>query len=293
MSGLAAVAEPVASASSWKWNARLRGLLIECQARPCRRFTVTHRLLRRDGIYLGDAWYCSAACLKDALHLLLTRRSAPGPVAAPRRVREPFHYVLLRRGVLTEADLQRALRLAAEQDLRLEQVLLHEELASSGQLAAAKAAEAGVPFLASGVSALPPAARLPRHLMERYRAATMHASATSVLIGFSDQIEPLILRAAAAINGSIAEVCMIPPELLEAQLEACAATSSPTEKTTDLEDACARIVTCALTEAAEVIRAEVGPDWVWARLSGKSFRDVFFTIGPGRKTLLLSRPEKH
>ena len=282
-----------------RWEGHLRKLVLECQARPCRRFTVSHRLLRRDGIYLGDAWHCSAACFEESLR----RRLAPAaegclePQRRPGRI--PLRLLLVERGVLSEAQLRDALRLHGERGGSLEYVLLAEGFANESQLASARAAEAGCAVLLQPPS-MPPSVQLPYGLAERYHAAIVHASEICLLLGFTRRLSTVLQHAVEQVTGTRAEACFVPDSILGAMLGYAARThqiETPSEPVNPARpstpwptlsktpafpaDAARGILRWAIDTGAERVRMATGDRWAWVRLSGEQERDFYLPLRSG------------
>lgn len=263
------------------WRTRLRRLLVECQGHPCRRFTVSHRLLRRDGIYLGTSWYCGPDCFADALRERVAS-AAEGRRAMPLRPgRIPFRLILLARGVLSETQLQQSLRRQAEGAGTLETILIEDGLASEEQIASAKAEEAGVPFYAAELPQLPATAQLPRGLMERCAVAPVHVSRERLLAGFVEHVDSIALQAIAEVTGNRVEPCLIPRMRLREHL-AQAPSGQATRGTAVSAAEAARITLArALSEGAEQVHVGSGDGWAWIRLSGAESSDLFFELLAG------------
>jgi hypothetical protein len=267
----------------------LRNLVLECRAHPCRRFTVAHRLLRRDGIYLNDDWYCSAECLQDALHPLL-QAAAQGCVEPRRRPgRLPFRLILVDRGVLSETRLQEAFALQAEHGGSLEEILMTHGLATEAQIASAKATECGCAVV-SRLPAVQPGFDLPTGLMERYQAAIVYSSENCLLIGFVHRVAPALLQAAGEIAGIRAEFCFIAAGAFRRRLRGLEDTQNARE-TSDpppsemMEegmsgaDAAGNIIHRAVEAGAERVHIATGNQWAWARLSSEARRlDMYIAL---------------
>ena len=252
-----------------RWDLRLRKLVLECGAHPCRRFTVTHRLLRRDGISFDDAWYCSAECLQDALgrRLRVAARGCVEPLRRPGRL--PFRLILVDRGVLREAQLREALRLQAEQGGSLEEILLAHGLATEIQIASAKAAEHGCPVMTC-LPSVRPCFDLPRGLIERYKARVVYSSDACLLIGFVTRVAPVLLQAVEAIAGRRAACCFIAADALHsrgAQAGAGDALLEAEMAPLVSADAARFLVQRAMDTGAERVRMATGNQWAWIRLS--------------------------
>jgi hypothetical protein len=273
-----------------RWEVHLRKLVLECQARPCRRFTVAHRLLRRDGVFLNDAWYCSSGCLEDALRVRL-RIAAYGCVEPLRRPgRIPFRLLLVDRGVLSQELLLEALRMQAVQGGWLEDILVRNGFADEAQIASAKAAEHGCPVLLHPPPTSPEFV-LPAGLEKRYRARIVYGTRRCALIGFTHGIAPVLLRAVESITGTRTEFCFIPAGSLrerEAVQDAPFLRAIPAEQgmtkrkeAFSVTEAAQQIVQCAIDQGSERARIATGDRWAWVRLSAETHQDLYVPLFPG------------
>jgi hypothetical protein len=273
-----------------RWEVHLRKLVLECQARPCRRFTVAHRLLRRDGIYLDDAWYCSSGCLEDALRLRL-QTAASGCVEPARRPgRIPFRLLLVDRGVLSQELLLEALRIQAVRGGWLEDILVRNGFADEAQIASAKAAEHGCPVLLHPPASSPEFV-LPGGLEKRYRARVVYGGERCALIGFTHGIAPVLLRAVESVTGIRTEFCFIPAGALrereavqDASFSRAICAEQGVEEQKDplsATEAARQIVQCAIDQGAERARIAIGNRWAWVRLSAETHQDFYLSLFPG------------
>ncbi|HEY0784674.1 MAG TPA: hypothetical protein VGD62_02315, partial [Acidobacteriaceae bacterium] len=189
----------------------LSGLVVECELPGCRAFHVAHRWLRaRPGIFLDGQWYCSPACLGDALAARLGTedRSAAASVGPSGRL--PFRLRLLARGTVDEAQLETA-RSAALPGEELGDTLLRLGSASEAEIAAARAEEAGCGFYGGPGWPIEPEFRVPASLMKQYQAVPMHHAPASgrLLVGFLYRVDAELLRMIEQATGCRSEACFV------------------------------------------------------------------------------------
>ena len=257
----------------------MRELVLACSEHPCRRISISHRLLRQDGIYLNGAWYCSPECFEGALLRVLATAAVQHCALRPARPgRTPFRLILLERGVLSEAQLRETLRRRDAGEGKLEALLLEQGLASEEQIASAKAAEASCPFYAQPPAELPAEARMPRQLMVRYAAAPLHAAADRLLVGFTRRLEPALLQAVAELTGSRVEACFITESRLQTQVAESAVLCDAGGFPDSVPDASRRTVRRAIETGAERVRVAAGDGWAWVRLTGDGVCDLLFSF---------------
>ncbi len=196
---------------------RLRVSVHLCKGPNCRRFTAEHRWLRKDGIFLDcdqgpaphGAWLCSPGCLQAAVHAWLASPGRARQYTMPRLPRMPYRLRLLRMGILSEADLHRALTHAERTGVPLSHALLELSLVTEEELAGALAIENGCAYYALAPSPLPSGFKLPEMLAQRYGAATVHADSERIVVGFVHRIDRGLLAMLERITGQRAEGCFI------------------------------------------------------------------------------------
>ena len=248
---------------------RHKGFLL-CGGPRCRRFTFAHPWLRKDGVFLGEDWLCSPGCLQAAAAAALRAKAPCERLSMPRMPRMPFRLHLLRRGAVTEMELDTAQRCARERSISLSEALL--ELGSVGeeQLAAAHAAENGCAFFALP-SAPARSLQLPRELAQQGGAATVYAVPDRILIGFVHRLDRTLLKAVEQVFGRQAEGCFITASRYRAQFAADApsavsiARRLPAAARVTRAEAGQLLRELALREGAEWIRAGYTRDAVWFR----------------------------
>ena len=253
---------------------RLQIFVLLCSGASCRRFAVAHRWLRKDGIYLDGAWFCSPGCFEAAALRVLAPSARGERHTMPRLPRMPFRLVLVRDGLLAEAELERAQAHAEQTGIPLAQALVALGCATHAQVAAALAAESGCAFYTLAPQPLAPELLLPRVLADRFNAATVHGSADRIVVGFVSRVDRGLLALVERITGRRAEGCFITAAHREAQLATQAAgpgqpgldrAPAAGERPVSRPQAARTILERALQSGAEQVRVARSGDIVWAR----------------------------
>ncbi len=251
------------------WNrAQLHLSVLMCQGLDCRRFSLAHRLLRKDGILLNGDWLCSPRCLRAALRQRLSRRAPAARLSMPVSPRMPFRLHLLKSGALTEEGLQTAFREMRETGQPLGRVLLRLRLVTAEQLAAAQAAEQGCAFYTLAAAPVAAELELPPRLAAQYTAATLHGNAERILIGFVQRIDRGLLGWVEEVTGRKAQGCFITASRREAQLALCAPPRADRElagRPLSSAQAGVRILEHAIATGAEQIQLARLNDLLWVR----------------------------
>jgi hypothetical protein len=99
-----------------RWREKLRRYFPECAHARCRPHGtgLPARRWRGLGVSLREKWYCSPRCLLPALERSILELLPAAETPFPRAHRVPIGLLLLRRGVINEEQLRRALALQQE-----------------------------------------------------------------------------------------------------------------------------------------------------------------------------------
>jgi hypothetical protein len=266
---------------AWRALAPPLGLRAQfCEGEQCRRFTVAHNRLRRDGIFLADPsegsdrWLCSPQCFEQALLALIHEiglRERSRRVAARALPRMPHHLALLNKGLILEADLQKAQQYVEQSGLRLGEALLSLSLVSEEQLAEAYARENGCAFYKLAPAPILSAAVLPGALSLHFAAVTVHAQAERTLIGFTKRIDRGLLALAGQMSGCRTEACFITERHLQTQLSVDGNVAVTCTTGADFETASPSVAAHVIARHAEQLGSERvrlagSSGMLWARL---------------------------
>ncbi len=262
---------------------RLRLRVHVCAGAGCRRMTVEHRALRKDGIFLHGKWLCSPACLRSAVAAVLGGFGAAELHTMPRLPRMPFRLLLLQRGLLSEQALAEALARSECTGLPLGRTLLHLGLVTEGELAASLAAENGCAFYALPPAPVAAEAALPALLAERFEAAAVHSVGGRLLVGFVHRIDRQLLCAVERMTDRKAEGCFITEahrrQQLALSLPEREKSGSALAQTADEGEAARLIVEAATRGGAEQLAIERVGGLFWVRMwTADGVRDSFFHV---------------
>ncbi len=236
-------------------------------AAGCRRFTLLHRRLRRDGVFLHEQWLCCPGCLRAALARALSAPARSGLHAMPRLPRMPFRLILLQRRALTEQQLADALVRSEQAGISLARTLLDLALVTPMVLAQALAAENGCAAYTLHPANLPARLELPRALADESEAAAVHATASRLLIGFVSRIDREVLRAAEIITGLRAEPCFITAEHRARQIALSTQPPPCFGPPMAALEAAASLTRDSISAGAERVLLARVRDTVWARFT--------------------------
>ena len=279
----------------------LRSLIVECSTPSCRGFHLSHPLLRRlPGIFLNQGWYCSQACVREALEhrVEARRRTAVTDLRQPPRM--PLHLVLLAGGRVTEEQLAEARRvqdrvqasgergLDPQRDRKpnrkpdLGDALVQLGYALEEEVAAARAKEAGYPFYGGDAHPIPPGYHLPSTLLRRSGAAPVHYNPVSrrLLVGFVYRVDSSLLQAVEQVIACRADACIISPSCWSR----CMATGPQPHQEVHKRASSQRLIVDLIVEEALLSHADriaigLTGTALWARLEGdRRARDLVIDL---------------
>lgn len=179
----------------------------------------------------------------------------------------PFRLILLQNRALTEQQLADALARTAQTGLPLARTLLDLGLVSPAALAQALAAENGCAAYALRPAPIASHLELPPTLAGEAEAATVHATASRLLIGFVSRIDRELLRAVEAITGFRAEPCFITAEHHARQTALSAQPACTSEPPLPVPEAAALLTRNSISAGAERVLLARVRDVVWARFT--------------------------
>ncbi len=263
----------------------LRNLVVDCAMPDCRGFHLSHRLLSRvPGIFIDQKWYCTPACLHDALKLKVEAQLASAITDLRLPPRMPFRLVLVAAGTVTEEQLAHARRVHAsgEGGNDVGEALVSLGYVSEDEVAVARAVEAGCLYYGGSPQVIAPANALPRSFMELHHAAPVHYSPLNqrILLGFVYRIDRPLLQAFEQVVGCKVEPCIITRTAWEKQL------SRLPEKFEEIHQAAfsqsrivGMIVKHAISCSADKVSMGLSSNSIWARLAGSGgARDLIIDL---------------
>ncbi len=247
-----------------------------CAGPRCRRFTIAHRWLRRDGIFLRDRWLCSPLCFEEAVAAMLETAGPGRRFTMPRLPRMPFRLILLQREQISEPELQFALEYSENSGLPIGPVIVRLGFATVEQVASARAAENGCAFYALPPAALAPELRLPLSLSHACEAAAVHATADRIMLGFADRVDRGLAQMMEQVTGQRVECCLVTRAHLLRQLALDAAQAGLSSQITSPAHPVSRLAAAqhlgeqALCTGAEAVGVGRAGQRLWVRFTGNS-----------------------
>jgi len=266
----------------------LRSLVVDCGMPDCRSFHLSHRWLSRfPGIFLYQTWYCSPACLREALKQRVEAQLAISITDLRTPPRMPFRLVLVAAGKVSEEQLTHARNLRAK-GLGGEDVgdaLVSLGYLAEDEVAVARAVEAGCLFYGGPVRRMIPDHELPLSLMRQFRAATVHYSklTSRLLVGFVYRVDHSLLQAVEQVTGCRAEACIITASAWKKHMAELAepAFEQIDEAAYSQGRIVGMIVDHAIGMGADKVRMGLCSTAIWARLSGSSATGAKSGLGSG------------
>ena len=271
----------------------LRSLIIECGNSRCRGFHLSHPVLRRlPGIFLDRTWYCSPACLEDALKMRVEAQLGTAITDLRHAPRMPFRLILLAGGRVSEEQLAHARSTQPSEPggEDLGDALVRLGYATEDDVAAARATEAGCLFFPGEVQQVIPAHTLPLSLMQLYSAAPVHFAPVTgrLLVGFVYKLDASLLQAVAQVTGCRAEGCIMTPSAWRRQIaDVLAAAPASIVRFEEVQAAASSqglivsmIVEHAIASYADRVHTGLSNSVIWARLAGgPRGRDLVIDLG--------------
>jgi len=206
----------------------LKKVTVKCGLDPCQNQQLMRGIpVTRQGIRVGQVWYCGVDCFVQAASQVYNRISNRRVVEIPRAPRLPLGLALLLKGCVTAERLRWAAEQSVWQGESLETALLRLGLTTEKQLAVARSAQWGYPVLAQEHIGHMVQAELPRTILEECSSVPFHYSraAKRILLGFAHCIDHSLLESVEHITGCRVEPCFVTHMDLIEQLErlTCAA----------------------------------------------------------------------
>lgn len=227
------------------------------------------------GISLGQLWYCSPACLEPVLAEKVTRLVS---AAYPRTVKEhrvPLGLVLVSLGLVSQEDIQRALRAKREAGSgRVGDWLLELGVATEQEIATALGAQWSCPIfpLENHRRYLECAGLVPLALMETFRMVPAHYLPDShfLYVAFAEGVDYTVLYALEQMFACRTEPCVATQSgLTKALLEIRRQPRPPEtvhENLDGVPEVTAEILNGVAAARATKLQVVGCAEYVWARL---------------------------
>jgi len=227
------------------------------------------------GIRLHGQWYCSSPCFEAAACRRFQRASAlvTGPASSATHRRLPLGLLLFERGLVSQAQLQSALREQRENCGSRIGELLHEMgIVSQRQITSALGMQWACPVLPeSALSAVSVPALLPAVLLQRFGMLPVYFSNRRVLcVAFGTVPDYTALYAVEQALACRTEACIVDSAAMNAALSRHLRHPQPFDHLFEgphTAGEMARITcSCAIQQGASEVRLASCGEYLWARL---------------------------
>lgn len=242
-------------------------------------------LNRVTGLWLnGERWYCSPACLQEALEEMLMDYYFAQTRPVSVRTTMPMGLMMLSREIVDEEQLKEALALQRQNGERIGVCLQQVAGVSYDDIASVVAAQWAVPLFPS--ESVQPAcvSLVPLSLIERYEMAPVHlvSQGRRLFVGFACRVNHTLLAALEDMLHCQTEACILPePALVKLiarrKRDARGETAVHRPKT---PAECARmILSYAAQTGAHTLRVREFEGNIWVRYqSSRTHLDLVFEI---------------
>lgn len=251
----------------------------------------------KQGISVGDRWYCCVDCFAIAAREPLASLSARRPMEIPRNPRLSLGLALHLKGYLTNDQLRlvTAENQRAEEDFALTVTRLG--LATEQQIAAARASQWGYPVLGhQDYVGQNLRTDIPRSVLETCMAAPLHYSGTAkrIVLGFVYRVEHSVLEAIEQMTGCRVEPCFMTASDYETQMGSIGASADYQEvvvnETSQPEKMARTLGRAAVDTGAREVRFARYKNLVWSRVIGK--RGTMDVVFRANRVFAELRPER-
>jgi hypothetical protein len=185
----------------------------QCSGNRCHVRNLSHSLLgRKNGVRIGESWYCSPECFRDGVeNRLWELRHAEEHRSVAHRLRLPLGLLLVSRGCITNQQLRIAVERQRDRKGSLGEILCDLQYATERQVTEARATQWGCPVYSAKIKLTEIQARIPTALLRLAAMAPVyHATAANrLLIGFVDGIDHHALHTVEEMTGCLTEPCFI------------------------------------------------------------------------------------
>jgi len=247
----------------------------------------TSMLHHASGIRLNeDEWYCSPACIEEAMETRLdgsfTYENRPVPI----RTTMPMGLMMLARGAISDLQLRAALDSQRDTGDRIGLCLMRLGCISTAEIASVVATQSGCPVFPT--DSVQPACSmlLPVSLLERYRMVPVHlvALGRKLFVGFCEKVNHSALIAVEQMLRCETEACVIPDPKFEQVIDYRKIDTSGEVAVTRPGSASetARIIRNYVQQTgAEAVRMHTVEGNIWTRLLFRSSHlDLIFEHPP-------------
>jgi hypothetical protein len=240
---------------------------------------------RNAGVFLGDKWYCSEACLKRGMERLILRTPKLVVAHKPSAHRLPLGLLMLSRGVIDEPDLAAALAMKSKcPQQRIGECMRNLGLVNEEEVTRALGMQSCLPVL---LGYEPEAEHLvPLRLQEAAEVFCFRSRYNPKLVyaGFATGVDRPVVSGVEAMLGSPVEPCIIPAHVVAEKLAVLAERHEGSELVFEARMAVPETVRSICSYARQVgterIRIASTRHYLWARLQGQNDHDLLFRLDP-------------
>jgi hypothetical protein len=268
-----------------------RNLRDVCSREGCHTSMLRYPLAgKRAGTRLGQQWYCSDECFRQAVELRIRQLQETAPHKSPRRQnRLPLGLLLLSRGCITHAQLQQATEQQRREGVSLGDVLCGMNFTTEYEVASAAATQWGCPVFRQKPNLREIQARIPSELLQLYAMAPVHYAAplNKLLVGFVQGIEHHVLHTIEEITGCLTEPCVITSSQCRVSIRELATWSNGVtfDRISSASEMASIVTSYASQIGSEEARLGMCRDYLWVRLNRGGFpTDLLFSIRPEQPT---------
>ncbi len=190
----------------------LKSMRTHCDLRTCRNTQLMRSIPGgKQGIYVGQQWYCSVDCFALAAREPLAAFSARRSVENPREPRLSLGLAMHLKGYLTNEQLRLASLESQRRGEDFAETVSRLGIVTEQQIAAARATQWGCPVLAQDYVSHSAQIDIPRAILEACNAVPLHSSQTAkrIVLGFVYRVEHSVLDAIEQMTGCRAEPCFV------------------------------------------------------------------------------------
>jgi hypothetical protein len=261
----------------------------------CSRSDCPHRdkwwpawLRSRAGVHFDGKWYCGISCLEPILDGQVRNLFAGAAPEKPKSYRHAIGSILVRRGVLSRENLNKAISVQHQSgSRRLGECLQEMHLISAEQLVAALGQQWGCPVfpLEKLLERCSYIDILPVHLLASAHAVPAHVSqdGATLHIAFADRLDHTMLYAVEVMLGCRTLACVATDASVAAMLDNLRRVSAGNETCFDTIRDPREITRIICSYAGEVRASRVSmarvAGFLWIRFhKGSSSRDLLFRL---------------
>lgn len=268
---------------------------VTCSAEPCRRWLTERQLhVRRVGVTVGEAWYCSYACALQRVEMLLQDLLLPRAQRRAMPTRPSLGMTLVRRGLLSDEQYKTAVQMQQsgnEESGERSGEEFGELVVRLGYMTEEKVTESralhwSCPVFSCVPGLAGPRVHVPPFLRRLHSMVPLHLSPSGnrLFVGFQYGVEYAPLFALEQVVGCSTQPCLISPQDF-ARLNGESAGDASVEQRCVKGLKSAEEMAQALCGSARAMHAErltmtrCG-DVLWCRMAvGVKMADLLFQLG--------------